>query len=126
LRPRRSSFLTSGESITSWSCPRVSPTEVRTSSRWSRCHVLPLEADGDAAGMENPIFTLATPTVISGDRQNVDVIAHEQSHSWSGNLVTSCSWELLLVFTESPGPKNKHKQTPTKYSWLNEGWTTYL
>ena len=26
-------------------------------------------------GMENPIFTFATPTVISGDRQNVDVIA---------------------------------------------------
>jgi len=70
--------------------------------------VLLLEADGDAAGMENPIFTFATPTVISGDRQNVDVIAHELSHSWSGNLVTSCSWEHLLVFTESPGPISGH------------------
>jgi len=47
--------------------------------------------------MENPIFTFATPTIISGDRQNVDVIAHELSHSWSGNLVTSCSWEHLYV-----------------------------
>jgi len=46
-------------------------------------------------GMENPIYTFATPTIISGDRQNVDVIAHELSHSWSGNLVTSCSWEHL-------------------------------
>lgn len=47
--------------------------------------------------MENPVFTFATPTIISGDRQNVDVIAHELSHSWSGNLVTSCSWEHLYV-----------------------------
>lgn len=46
-------------------------------------------------GMENPIYTFATPTIISGDRQNIDVIAHELSHSWSGNLVTSCSWEHL-------------------------------
>jgi leukotriene-A4 hydrolase len=39
------------------------------------------------------------------DRENVDVIAHELAHSWSGNLVTNCSWE---------------------HFWLNEGWTVYL
>lgn len=55
--------------------------------------------------MENPTTTFATGTIISGDRQNVHVIAHELAHSWSGNLVTNCSWE---------------------HFWLNEGWTTYL
>lgn len=39
------------------------------------------------------------------DRENIDVIAHELAHSWSGNLVTSASWE---------------------HFWLNEGWTVYL
>lgn len=39
------------------------------------------------------------------DRENIDVIAHELAHSWSGNLVTNCSWE---------------------HFWLNEGWTVYL
>ncbi|EEY14431.1 leukotriene A-4 hydrolase [Verticillium alfalfae VaMs.102] len=56
-------------------------------------------------GMENPVFTYATPTLISGDRQNVDVIAHELSHSWSGNLVSCSDWQ---------------------HFWLNEGWTIYL
>lgn len=55
--------------------------------------------------MENPVYTFAQPTIISGDRENVDVLAHELSHSWSGNLVSNASWE---------------------HFWLNEGWTTYL
>jgi leukotriene-A4 hydrolase len=55
--------------------------------------------------MENPIFTFATPSIISKDRENIDVIAHELAHSWSGNLVTNASWE---------------------HFWLNEGWTVYL
>ena len=55
--------------------------------------------------MENPVYTFATPTFITGDRANVDMIAHELAHSWSGNLVTNASWE---------------------HFWLNEGWTMYL
>ncbi|KAL0467283.1 leukotriene A-4 hydrolase [Neurospora intermedia] len=73
--------------------------------RWGEYNVLVLPPSFPYGGMENPIFTFATPTIISGDKQNIDVIAHELAHSWSGNLVTSCSWE---------------------HFWLNEGWTMYL
>ncbi|KAJ9651919.1 Leucyl aminopeptidase yscIV [Neophaeococcomyces mojaviensis] len=73
--------------------------------KWGQYNVLVLPPSFPYGGMENPIYTFATPTVISGDRQNVDVIAHELSHSWSGNLVSNASWE---------------------HFWLNEGWTTYL
>ena len=51
------------------------------------------------------MYTYVTPTTVSGDRENVDVVAHELSHSYSGNLVTAATW---MDF------------------WLNEGWTTYL
>lgn len=73
--------------------------------KWGQYNVLVLPPSFPYGGMENPVFTFATPTVVSGDRQNVDVIAHELSHSWSGNLVSNASWE---------------------HFWLNEGWTTYL
>jgi len=39
--------------------------------------------------MENPNMTFATPTLIAGDGSLTDVIAHEISHSWAGNLVTN-------------------------------------
>ena len=72
---------------------------------WEQYNVLILPPSFPYGGMENPVYTYATPTLISGDRENVDVIAHELSHSYSGNLVSNCSWE---------------------HFWLNEGWTTYL
>ncbi|WEW61297.1 Leucyl aminopeptidase yscIV [Emydomyces testavorans] len=72
---------------------------------WGEYNVLILPPSFPYGGMENPVYTFATPSIISKDRQNIDVIAHEISHSWSGNLVTNCSWE---------------------HFWLNEGWTTYL
>lgn len=72
---------------------------------WKTYNVLVLPQGFPYGGMENPNMTFATPTLISGDRENVDVIAHELAHSWSGNLVTNCSWE---------------------HFWLNEGWTVYL
>ncbi|KAI9796629.1 MAG: hypothetical protein M1833_006069 [Piccolia ochrophora] len=72
---------------------------------WQEYNVLVLPPSFPYGGMENPVVTFATPTIISGDRENVDVIAHELAHSWSGNLVSNASWE---------------------HFWLNEGWTMYL
>ncbi|PYI25440.1 leukotriene A-4 hydrolase [Aspergillus indologenus CBS 114.80] len=72
---------------------------------WGKYNVLILPPSFPYGGMENPVFTFATPSIISKDRENIDVIAHELAHSWSGNLVTNASWE---------------------HFWLNEGWTTYL
>jgi leukotriene-A4 hydrolase len=63
--------------------------------QWTQYNVLVLPPSFPYGGMENPVFTFATPTIISGDRENVDVIAHELSHSWSGNLVSNASWEHL-------------------------------
>ncbi|RMZ73555.1 leukotriene A-4 hydrolase [Pyrenophora seminiperda CCB06] len=78
---------------------------VKPTYAWGQYNVLILPPSFPYGGMENPVWTYATPSIISGDKQNIDVIAHELSHSWSGNLVSAASWE---------------------HFWLNEGWTTYL
>ncbi len=73
--------------------------------RWGRYDVLVLPPSFPFGGMENPTLTFATPTIITGDKSNVDVVAHELAHSWSGNLVTNATWAD---------------------AWLNEGFTTYF
>ncbi len=73
--------------------------------RWDRYDILVLPPSFPFGGMENPRLTFATPTVLSGDRSLVSLIAHELAHSWSGNLVTNATWSDF---------------------WLNEGFTTYL
>jgi aminopeptidase N len=42
---------------------------------------------------------------VAGDRSLVNTVAHEIAHSWTGNLVTTKSWE---------------------HFWLNEGWTVFV
>ncbi|HZH44864.1 MAG TPA: M1 family metallopeptidase [Lysobacter sp.] len=73
--------------------------------RWERYDILVLPPSFPYGGMENPRLTFATPTVITGDRSLVALIAHELAHSWSGNLVTFA--------------------TPND-AWLNEGFTSYV
>lgn len=72
---------------------------------WGRYDVLVLPPSFPFGGMENPVLTFATPTIIAGDRSLVSLIAHELAHSWSGNLVTNETWNDF---------------------WLNEGFTVYF
>ena len=72
---------------------------------WKRYDVLVMPPSFPFGGMENPRLTFATPTIITGDRSLVTLIAHELAHSWSGNLVTNATWNDF---------------------WLNEGFTMYF
>jgi len=55
-------------------------------------------------GMENPLLTFASPTIITSDKSQVYVATHEIAHSWTGNDVTCENWSNL---------------------WLNEGFTVF-
>ncbi|XP_025921860.1 leukotriene A-4 hydrolase [Apteryx rowi] len=72
---------------------------------WGQYDLLVLPPSFPYGGMENPCLTFVTPTLLAGDRSLSSVIAHEISHSWTGNLVTNKTWE---------------------HFWLNEGHTVYL
>ena len=71
---------------------------------WGIYDILVLPPSFPYGGMENPCLTFATPTLLSGDKSNADVIAHEIAHSWTGNLVTNVNFE---------------------HFWLNEGFTVF-
>lgn len=75
------------------------------SYRWGRYDLLVLPPSFPFGGMENPTLTSATPSILTGDRSLVSLVAHELAHSWSGNLVTNSTWNDF---------------------WLNEGFTTYI
>lgn len=87
------SFLAAGEAITEH--PYI----------WGRYDVLLLPPSFPYGGMENPCLTFLTPSLLTGDRSLVDVLAHEIAHSWTGNLVTAANWQ---------------------HFWLNEGFTMFL
>ena len=73
--------------------------------RWKRYDFVVLPPSFPYGGMENPMLTFVTPTLLAQDRSLVNVMAHEMSHSWTGNLVTNADWSGF---------------------WLNEGPTVYL
>ncbi len=71
---------------------------------WDRFDMLVMPPAFPYGGMENPRLTFLTPTLIAGDRSQVNVVAHELAHSWTGNLVTNATMNDF---------------------WLNEGFTVY-
>ena len=77
----------------------VSPYE------WGEYNLLILPSSFPFGGMENPTLTFLTPSLITGDRSLASVVAHEISHSWTGNLVTNENWPDF---------------------WINEGFTMFL
>ncbi len=76
-----------------------------TPYEWMEYNILVLPPGFPYGGMENPTLTFVTPALIAGDRSLANVIAHEISHSWTGNLVTNRNWRSF---------------------WLNEGFTVFL
>lgn len=71
---------------------------------WDRFDLLLMPPAFPYGGMENPRLTFLTPTLLAGDRSQVNVVAHELAHSWTGNLVTNATMNDF---------------------WLNEGFTVY-
>ena len=72
---------------------------------WGNYNLLILPPSFPDGGMENPLLTFASPTIITGDKSQVYVAAHEMAHSWTGNTVTCADWANM---------------------WLNEGFTVFL
>jgi len=72
---------------------------------WGVYDILVLPSSFAFGGMENPCLTFVTPTLLTGDKSNSDVIAHEITHSWTGNLITNSNFE---------------------HFWLNEGFTVFI
>lgn len=72
---------------------------------WTRYDSVVLPPSFPYGGMENANLTTLTPTLISGDRSQTDVLLHELGHSWSGNLTSCANWASF---------------------WLNEGINVWI
>ena len=72
---------------------------------WKIYNLLVLPFSFPYGGMENPNLTFVTPALLAGDCSMSNVIGHEISHSWTGNLVTNKNW---------------------KNFWVNEGFTIFM
>ncbi len=73
--------------------------------RWERYDIVVLPSRFSLGGMENPRISFVSPTIITGDKSQLSVVAHELAHAWSGNLVGNATWRDL---------------------WINEGLAEYL
>lgn len=72
---------------------------------WGTYSILVLPPSFPMGGMENPLLTFASPTIIDANKTQVYVATHEMAHSWTGNTVTCRNWE---------------------HFWLNEGFTVFV
>ncbi len=72
---------------------------------WGEYNIVILPPSFPYGGMENPLITFGSPSIIVGDKSNTRTVIHEMAHSWSGNLVSCKNWSNF---------------------WINEGITVYL
>ncbi|CAD8210674.1 unnamed protein product [Paramecium pentaurelia] len=72
---------------------------------WGDYKIVILPPSFPLGGMEHPLLTFASPTIIVGDKSGVGVAIHEIAHSWVGNTVTCSDWANM---------------------WINEGFCTFL
>ena len=72
---------------------------------WGKYAIIILPPSFPMGGMENPLLTFASPTIITKDKSQVYVATHEIAHSWTGNQVTCENWSNF---------------------WLNEGFTVFI
>jgi leukotriene-A4 hydrolase len=78
---------------------------IQTPYIWGNYTIVIMPPSFPMGGMENPLLTFASPTIIVGDRSQTYVAVHEICHSWTGNEVTTNNWEDF---------------------WLNEGFTVFF
>ena len=64
---------------------------------WGNYTIIVLPPSFPMGGMENPLLTFASPTIIVGDKSQVYVATHEMAHSWTGNEVTCRNWESFFL-----------------------------
>jgi len=64
---------------------------------WGTYEVLVCPKSFAYGGMEHPVVTNVTPTLLAGDQSLVDVVAHEAAHSWTGNSVGCATWESFFL-----------------------------
>jgi len=72
---------------------------------WGTYKIVILPPSFPSGGMENPLLTFASPSIIVGDKSGVAVAIHEIAHSWTGNSITCNTWANI---------------------WINEGITVFL
>lgn len=81
---------------------------------WGHYDILVLPPSFPFGGMENPLLTFISPTMITGDKSQIATAIHEVAHSWTGNLATCKTWEDVWL-NESPTVFIQSKVTAKLY-----------
>jgi len=85
-----------------------------------------------SGAMETQTLSLFEPAMVTGDRANEDVVAHELGHHWFGNLVSCSQWRdpwlhegfasycEWLWLEHSQGPEALQQKSDDVRQWLSK------